>query len=567
MKPTSNIKSLPKCLALAAAVGLSAVPFANASVLAAQSTQFLAGYDTESEILSVSGNTGEANELVSITLFAEGAINAEDISEQSGVIKLLRTDLNGDFVYEFKISEELKGNAYVLKAKGMHSGFEKTYSFTHMSKKEAEGIFGLLDESAEKNDFSGFKSTLSANSSALGISSEKINESSVYSKILYNNSPNGGYDISSFYTAQRYASAISDILDIKSDYATGLDSVITSYASELLVDTEEYKSISETQKTNFVKRIAEADEDALSNIKRENLYTEIMFLAKLDSAENYLEFKEIVLENKNKIKLDTEYYDKLSETRQNELFSEMYKSEYADAEAFKSDFKSKAEAAYNAQTSGGSANKPGGGGGGGGSTGGGTGLIINKPVDQTLQKNDTPEQGFSDTAEHWAKDYIEALVKTNVIKGYEDNTFKPENSITRAEFTKLVAESFEIEKSSEKIFKDVLENEWYFSYIAGAYKAEIIKGDGENFNPSGLITREDAAVILYNALKQSGGTVETGEPDFSDSGEIADYAKAAAGALQKMGIMTGNDGKFDPKSNTTRAEAATLLCRILKLEV
>ena len=79
-------------------------------------------------------------------------------------------------------------------------------------------------------------------------------------------------------------------------------------------------------------------------------------------------------------------------------------------------------------------------------------------------------------------------------------------------------------------------------------------GSGEN------VTRQDMAVIIYNAMIKSGITLETQELEFSDKHLISDYAKNAVSALTKAGVINGlSDNTFNPAGEATRAEAAKMI--------
>ncbi len=78
------------------------------------------------------------------------------------------------------------------------------------------------------------------------------------------------------------------------------------------------------------------------------------------------------------------------------------------------------------------------------------------------------------------------------------------------------------------------------------------------------ITRQDAAVMLARAVSEHIGN-ETVKPDFTDSGNISEYAVNAIGQLQKNGIVSGrDDGSFAPQMTISRAETAKMIYEILK---
>ena len=88
---------------------------------------------------------------------------------------------------------------------------------------------------------------------------------------------------------------------------------------------------------------------------------------------------------------------------------------------------------------------------------------------------------------------------------------------------KILAQVLKLNGINEKVFDDVSEDNWNFSYIGAAAKAGIISGHNGKFMPDALITRQDCAVILYNAIKYKGITAD-GSVSFDDKDEISDYA-------------------------------------------
>lgn len=175
---------------------------------------------------------------------------------------------------------------------------------------------------------------------------------------------------------------------------------------------------------------------------------------------------------------------------------------------------------------------------------------------------------FSDMQGYeWAKNAIKKLVDYKIISGYEDNTFKPQNNISRAEFIKMVTAAFSDENLSEKesVFYDVANDAWYCRYVMTAFENNFAKGTDDNrFLPLENITRQDMAVILYNAAKQFG--IISGDTDelFSDDTEISDYAKEAIYCLKSNKLINGTgNNEFAPKSYATRAEAAQILYSLI----
>lgn len=159
----------------------------------------------------------------------------------------------------------------------------------------------------------------------------------------------------------------------------------------------------------------------------------------------------------------------------------------------------------------------------------------------------------------WAMPAIEEMVKSGIIKGYPDKTFKGNESITRAEFTKMVVMAFAgSDTSATSDFTDVSPDDWYYQYVSTAKKLGIINGyEGNIFKPNDKITRQDMAVIIKNAKFKDANASAI---KFTDVAEISDYALGAVSVLSGKGVINGmGDGNFAPKSFATRAQAAQMI--------
>ena len=169
----------------------------------------------------------------------------------------------------------------------------------------------------------------------------------------------------------------------------------------------------------------------------------------------------------------------------------------------------------------------------------------------------------SDIAGHWAESVITQWQSKGLIQGYEDGTFKPGNTITRAEFVTLMnnAKGFWSEGSIN--FSDVKNGSWFYSAVARAVAAGYVKGysDG-SFKPNNTITRAEAAVMIANTAKLSAN--EAGAYRFTDIGSIPAWARGSVGAVVAAGYMTGYpDGSFGANASISRAEAVSSLNRML----
>lgn len=169
----------------------------------------------------------------------------------------------------------------------------------------------------------------------------------------------------------------------------------------------------------------------------------------------------------------------------------------------------------------------------------------------------------SDIAGHWAESVITQWQSKGLIQGYEDGTFKPGNTITRAEFVTLMNNAKGFWSEGGINFSDVKNGSWFYSAVARAVAAGYVKGysDG-SFKPNNTITRAEAAVMIANTAKLSAN--EAGAYRFTDIGSIPAWARGSVGAVVAAGYMTGYpDGSFDANASISRAEAVSSLNRML----
>ncbi len=113
---------------------------------------------------------------------------------------------------------------------------------------------------------------------------------------------------------------------------------------------------------------------------------------------------------------------------------------------------------------------------------------------------------FSDIYLHWAKDDIIMMSELGIVKGYSDGTFRPENGITRAEFATMISR-FETVKDLEfnSSFIDVTKDHWAYNTINYAKMMGWISGyDDGTFRPNNPITRAEAVTIINRVLGRYG---------------------------------------------------------------
>ncbi|MCK8060696.1 MULTISPECIES: carbohydrate binding domain-containing protein [unclassified Fusibacter] len=172
--------------------------------------------------------------------------------------------------------------------------------------------------------------------------------------------------------------------------------------------------------------------------------------------------------------------------------------------------------------------------------------------------------GMNDSSDHWAENTISKWIDDGIVNGYEGGMFKPDASITRAEFYTLIHNVISLDRMTEMPFTDVKENDWYFEAVAFAYECGLTDGypDG-SFRPMNQITREEVAVVLSNLLELAKVDELTELSKFYDFDDSDTWNRSALESLLKKGLLTGYpDNTLRTNSDITRAEAVVLLDRI-----
>ncbi|MFS0724280.1 S-layer homology domain-containing protein [Paenibacillus sp. 1P07SE] len=168
----------------------------------------------------------------------------------------------------------------------------------------------------------------------------------------------------------------------------------------------------------------------------------------------------------------------------------------------------------------------------------------------------------------WAQEAVSALAARDIVQGIGDRRFDPHGSVTRAEFAAMLVRAFDLlDLEAEASYADSREGDWHYRAIASAARLGLVNGQRDGyFGAQATITRQDMAVMVDRALTllnlQTGTEQHAG--DFTDESAIAAYAVDAVARLRREGLVNGmEDGSFSPYGETTRAQAAALVYRLL----
>ncbi|WP_342554109.1 S-layer homology domain-containing protein [Paenibacillus sp. FSL R7-0652] len=153
------------------------------------------------------------------------------------------------------------------------------------------------------------------------------------------------------------------------------------------------------------------------------------------------------------------------------------------------------------------------------------------------------------------------------IRGYADGRFQPERFVTRAEMTALITRVLDASSvESETAFTDVKAGHWAYDNISAAANAGYVRGytDG-SFRPEQAMTRAEIASVLQHLLKDEQASGSEAAAAFTDVGQH--WARKAIARLNAAGVLTGyTDGTFRPEQQVTRAEAVTLINKLMDLQ-
>ncbi len=182
------------------------------------------------------------------------------------------------------------------------------------------------------------------------------------------------------------------------------------------------------------------------------------------------------------------------------------------------------------------------------------------------------DQTFGDSVDHWASKNVEFLAARAVVSGKAENAFDPNANVTRAEFIKMLAATIEglrLEFNPETSFEDIDPAAWYGKYVLWAAEQKIVNGFEDGlFKPDTEITREQMALITYKFITELNlGLSQDEEAEaFADQDQISAWALNAVNEMHALEILNGDmDGNFKPQDHASRAEASTIIKKILEI--
>lgn len=186
---------------------------------------------------------------------------------------------------------------------------------------------------------------------------------------------------------------------------------------------------------------------------------------------------------------------------------------------------------------------------------------------QVGQKVDHSTVSLNDINGHWSEAIIRKAVLKGLITGYPDETFRPNQQITRAEFTTLIVRGLGLMEETEITFDDAGDlPSWAKSDIAKGIASGFITGYPDNtFRADQAINRMELAVMAAKAAGISEG--DKTEFAFTDMNAFPDWAQGWIAAAVDAGLVQGRiDNSFDPQGAATRAEAIVVIMRMIEMQ-
>jgi len=194
------------------------------------------------------------------------------------------------------------------------------------------------------------------------------------------------------------------------------------------------------------------------------------------------------------------------------------------------------------------------------------------PVRVSLTTQSVPV--FTDANGHWAQTDIQRLQSFGVLTSTGNGQFAPQETLTRAQFVQMISNLLKLDPSGAPYrYSDVPGDAWYLDAVRAASAAGIVSGyTDDSFKPNRLVTREEMVHMIGNIIRYldsnapllSNANDDQALSSFRDASSVGGWARDNLTLAVKAGLVQGkSNGSLSPKSNTTRAEAAVVLSRLI----
>jgi spore germination protein YaaH len=174
---------------------------------------------------------------------------------------------------------------------------------------------------------------------------------------------------------------------------------------------------------------------------------------------------------------------------------------------------------------------------------------------------------FSDLAGHWAEEAMAELFELGIITGVGEARCEPDRAVSRAEVCVMLCRLLNIApRTPPSSAPAEIRRHWAAPYLWSASQLGLLEGDGGVYRPSDLVNRAELALFCVRGLHVT-RALDFNQRFYPDVAPPAWYNEAAV-TMRVYGVMTGMpDGSFRPYAGATRAEAATVIYRMLENEL
>lgn len=197
------------------------------------------------------------------------------------------------------------------------------------------------------------------------------------------------------------------------------------------------------------------------------------------------------------------------------------------------------------------------------------------PDQAALGQTPAPAQDiFTDIQNVGARAAINKLAQAGIISGFDDHTFRPDGSVTRAQFAALLVKALSLTTTAgvSPTFQDVPASYWGYQAVETAAAYGLISGSNGSFYPDQPVTRQEMTVLAIKAadLENDVRRLTAADVDkllaLSDKDQISPWAAPYVAMAVKNGLVKGLGGAFNPLQPATRAESAAMINNLLTFQ-
>ena len=526
----------------------------------ASENEIKVNYDNSIGEFTLSGNTKTNREAVIFRVYPYLQDEAYDelLSSESiangihAIFKTLVSDENGSISSKIKPeigTEQLPYGRYrydVISNQNQNGGIVILVDDTYMKN---------YMESLNSDDVQTVTATISGDGIRKIFDDGKNKDYTYMAQELINMKPDKEYDAQGFINAYLIAEGLYYCHNGSMDGKGFFDTYSMALGDEVY---QKYKTLDEDTQS----AVGQLFKENIIKTEFQKEFRDNVFEAAYYASKSFENMREVFLEYTKQIEqFDMSDYNQLNALHKENVFTAMFnsKTKLRCAADIVAEFTQNAKNELSKQLS---ENRQGGGGTGGSPSGNSGGSVVRGNT--SVEEHNTTTK-FADIENHWARSYIETMNERKIINGYDDGNFRPDSQITRAEMTVMLSRILQLSGSQSDIFKDVSKEAWYAQSVNAAAASGIVEGNDGMFYPDADITRQDTAVMIKRILDRKGVSTAVKTASYSDYDVVSSYAKEAIDVLSHLGILNGNDGKINPLSNITRAEAAAMLCRMINV--